>query len=69
MGELHIRSQEQRQGEITDGVHPHGWGQGVGTAIGNELLRRGFEEIGLHRIHATCDPRNVDRLGCSASSA
>ncbi|MEU5866896.1 GNAT family N-acetyltransferase [Nonomuraea sp. NPDC047529] len=33
-GELHVRSQEQRQGEITYVVHPHRWGQGVGTAMG-----------------------------------
>ncbi|WP_219470357.1 GNAT family N-acetyltransferase [Nonomuraea rhizosphaerae] len=59
MGELHVRSREQRQGEITYVVHPRRWGQGVGTAIGNELLRRGFEEAGLHRIYATCDPRNA----------
>ncbi|MEV0309997.1 GNAT family N-acetyltransferase [Nonomuraea fuscirosea] len=59
MGELHIRSREQRQGEITYVVHPNRWGQGVGTAIGNELLSRGFEENGLHRIYATCDPRNA----------
>ncbi|WTE08870.1 GNAT family N-acetyltransferase [Streptomyces uncialis] len=34
-------------------------GPRVGTAIGGELLRRGFGLTGLHRIHATCDPRNV----------
>lgn len=26
---------------------------------GGELLRHGFERLGLHRIFATCDPRNV----------
>ncbi|MGW4476286.1 GNAT family N-acetyltransferase [Nonomuraea sp. NPDC004354] len=59
MGELHVRSQEQRQGEITYVVHPRFWGQGLGTAIGNELLACGFEKLNLHRIHATCDPRNI----------
>ncbi|MFD8636079.1 GNAT family N-acetyltransferase [Streptomyces sp. NPDC059533] len=59
MGELRIRSRGQRQGEITYVVHPRVWGRGVGTAIGMELLARGFEELGLHRIHATCDPRNL----------
>ncbi|WP_280718063.1 GNAT family protein [Kitasatospora sp. MAP5-34] len=59
MGELHVRSRGQRQGEITYVVHPRVWGQGVGTAIGRELLGRGFDELGLHRIHATCDPRNL----------
>ncbi|MFC9295019.1 GNAT family N-acetyltransferase [Streptomyces sp. NPDC057011] len=58
MGELHVRSRGQRQGEITYAVHPRVWGQGVGTAIARELLARGFEDLGLHRVYATCDPRN-----------
>ncbi|MCL3993956.1 GNAT family N-acetyltransferase [Streptomyces lavenduligriseus] len=59
MGELRVRSREQRQGEITYAVHPRVWGQGVGTAIGRALLVRGFEDLGLHRVYATCDPRNL----------
>ncbi|MCX4749999.1 GNAT family N-acetyltransferase [Kitasatospora sp. NBC_01287] len=58
MGELHIRNRGRREGEISYLVHPRVWGQGIGTAIGRELLAHGFEELGLHRIHATCDPRN-----------
>ncbi|MFJ8013463.1 GNAT family N-acetyltransferase [Streptomyces sp. NPDC096339] len=57
LGELHIRS--RHQGEITYSVHPRVWGQGVGTAIGKGLLARGFGHLELHRIHATCDPRNL----------
>ncbi|MGW4699084.1 GNAT family N-acetyltransferase [Streptomyces sp. NPDC004285] len=59
MGELHIRSRGQRQGEVTYAVHPRVWGQGVGTAIGRELLARGFGDLELHRVYATCDPRNL----------
>ncbi|GAA3131926.1 GNAT family protein [Streptomyces rameus] len=59
MGELHIRSRERAQGEITYAVHPRAWGHGVGTAIGRQLLVRGFEHLKLHRIYATCDPRNL----------
>lgn len=59
MGELHVRSRNQRQGEITYIVHPRVWGQGIGTEIGRQLLSYGFGELGLHRIHATCDPRNL----------
>lgn len=33
--------------------------RGVGTAIGGELLGRGFGLMELHRIHAPCDPRDV----------
>ncbi|WP_078950206.1 GNAT family N-acetyltransferase [Streptomyces lavendulae] len=58
MGELHVRGRGQRQGESTCAVHPRVWGQGVGTAVGEGLLARGFEDLGLRRIHATCDPRN-----------
>ncbi|MCX5427932.1 GNAT family N-acetyltransferase [Streptomyces sp. NBC_00257] len=59
IGELKVRSLAHRQGEISCLVHPRAWGRGVGTAIGGELLGRGFGLIGLHRIYATCDPRNV----------
>ncbi|MDN3296384.1 GNAT family protein [Streptomyces ficellus] len=59
MDELHVRSRGQRQGEIIYAVHPRVWGQGVGTAIGQELLSTGFEDLELHRIYATCDPRNL----------
>ncbi|NNN34200.1 GNAT family N-acetyltransferase [Streptomyces sp. S3(2020)] len=59
IGELKVRSLTHRQGEISYLVHPRVWGRGVGTAIGAELLDRGFTLTGLHRIYATCDPRNV----------
>lgn len=59
MGELNIRDRDQRQGELSYIVHPRLWGQGVATAIGREVLSRGFDEVGLHRIYATCDPHNV----------
>ncbi|GKQ40628.1 GNAT family N-acetyltransferase [Streptomyces sp. A012304] len=58
MGELHVRSDSRRQGEITYVVHPRVWGRGVGTEIGRQLLALGFGELGLHRVFATCDPRN-----------
>ncbi|MFE1957771.1 GNAT family N-acetyltransferase [Streptomyces sp. NPDC059479] len=59
MGELHVRSRGQSQGEITYVVHPLVCGQGVGAAIGIELLARGFEELNLPPISATCDPSNL----------
>ncbi|MBA0053696.1 N-acetyltransferase [Streptomyces sp. AJS327] len=59
MGVLHVRSHEHRQGEIAYAVHPRVWGRGVGTAIGRRLLARAFGDLGLHRVHATCDPRNL----------
>jgi [ribosomal protein S5]-alanine N-acetyltransferase len=59
IGELKVHSRIHRRGEISYLVHPRVWGLGVGTAIGAELLTRGFSQLGLHRIYATCDPRNV----------
>lgn len=58
LGEFHVRSRTHGQGEISYTAHPRVWGRGVGTAIGRALVRIGFEELGMHRIYATCDPRN-----------
>ena len=62
-GELWIRNRDHRQGEIAYGLHPDLWGHGLGTAIGHELLAIGFAQLGLHRIFATCDPRNAGSAG------
>ncbi|MCK2218777.1 GNAT family N-acetyltransferase [Actinomadura sp. ATCC 31491] len=59
MGTLHLRDAAHRQGEITYIVHPRAWGRGVATAIGAGLLGTAFAELGLHRVYATCDPRNA----------
>ena len=34
-------------------------GRGVGTAIARALLGVAFESLNLHRVMATCDPRNL----------
>ncbi|MGH8882711.1 MAG: GNAT family N-acetyltransferase, partial [Stackebrandtia sp.] len=57
-GVLHIRDRAHGQGEISYVIHPRLWGRGLATALGGRLLRIGFAEQGLHRIAATCDPRN-----------
>jgi [ribosomal protein S5]-alanine N-acetyltransferase len=59
LGELKIHSRRWRHGEIAYAVHTRHWGSGVGTAIGAQLVRFGFDQLGLHRIAATCDPRNL----------
>ena len=58
-GVLHIRSRAHERGEIAYVIHPRRWGAGLGTAVAAELLHIGFTELGLHRIAATCDPRNL----------
>lgn len=45
------------------------WGHGFATEAAREMLRFGFEELGLHRIHASVDTRNgasirvLDKIG------
>jgi RimJ/RimL family protein N-acetyltransferase len=56
---LRLASPEHRQGELGWTVHPDFQGRGFGTEGAGEMLRIGFENLGLHRISAECDPRNV----------
>lgn len=71
IGELMLRitSVTSRQGEVGWSFHPDVQGRGLATEGARELLRLGFEEIGLHRIKAGADTRNVashrvmERLG------
>ncbi|MBH0169972.1 GNAT family N-acetyltransferase [Fictibacillus sp. 18YEL24] len=57
-GELQITSLTNRVGEIGYVLHPDYWGKGFATEAGELLLKFGFEDLQLHRIFATCDPRN-----------
>lgn len=48
----------------TDGVigymvHPARWGQGIASSLVPELLRAGFETLGLRRITAACTAANI----------
>jgi len=55
---LRLTSQVSRQGEIGWSIAPDFQGRGYATEASREMLRLGFEELGLHRIVAECDPRN-----------
>ncbi|GIF19983.1 RimJ/RimL family protein N-acetyltransferase [Actinoplanes tereljensis] len=57
IADLHLRGPSS--GEIGYGIHPARWGQGLAGVAAQELLRQAFTERGLHRVYATCDPRNV----------
>ena len=58
-----------RQGEIGYIFHPDHAGRGYATEAAREMLRIGFEELGLHRIAGRLDARNaasarvLERLG------
>jgi len=64
VGEFMLRlwSASSRQGEIGWSIHPDAQGRGLATEGAREMLRLGFDEVGLHRIMAACDPRNVASL-------
>jgi RimJ/RimL family protein N-acetyltransferase len=59
---LRLSSADNRQGQIGWTLHPDVQGRGYGTEAARELLRLGFEELGLHRISADADPRNAASL-------
>ncbi|WP_323369690.1 GNAT family N-acetyltransferase, partial [Streptomyces alkaliterrae] len=62
-------SERHRQGEFGFVFHPGYHGQGYASEAAVEMLRIGFEELGLHRVIGRCDPRNegswrlMERLG------
>lgn len=47
------------QGEISYALHPECWGRGLATTAARQLVQLGFDEHYLHRVFATCDPRNI----------
>lgn len=58
-GEFNIRDFTNKVGEIGYIVNPDYWGKGIATEVAKQLIEFGFKEFNLHRIYATCDPRNV----------
>jgi RimJ/RimL family protein N-acetyltransferase len=59
VGMASLRLTGGRTGELVYLVHPDFWGRGIATEAARQLLALGFGEHDLHRIFATCDPRNV----------
>lgn len=51
-------SQQDRRAEVGYVLAVHQWGRGVMKELMPELLRFGFEDMGLHRLEARVDPRN-----------
>jgi RimJ/RimL family protein N-acetyltransferase len=56
---LFWRSRVHQRGEIGYMFSPAYHGQGLASEVAGTLLRLGFEGLGLHRIVARCDARNV----------
>lgn len=59
LAEINIRSSTWRRAEIGYTVHPEQWGRGYGTRIALMAIDFAFAELGMHRVEATCDPRNL----------
>jgi RimJ/RimL family protein N-acetyltransferase len=59
---LQLTDADSRQGEIGWSLHPDAQGRGFATEGARELLRLGFEDLGLHRIEAESDARNTASL-------
>jgi RimJ/RimL family protein N-acetyltransferase len=55
---LFWHSRLHRSGEVGYQLHPDHWGRGYVTEAAREMLRLGFEELGLHRITARIDAEN-----------
>lgn len=58
-GEFNIRDLANKAGEIAYIVNPSYWGNGIATEVATLLIEFGFDVLKLHRIYATCDPRNI----------
>jgi RimJ/RimL family protein N-acetyltransferase len=66
---LVVRSAVHRCGEIGYVFHPDHQGKGLASEASNELLRLGFEDLGLRRVYGMCSAQNaasarlMERLG------
>jgi RimJ/RimL family protein N-acetyltransferase len=71
IGEVLLKweSEADRQGEIGFALHTDYQGKGLAAEAAREMLRVGFDELGLHRIVGILDDRNtasaqlLERLG------
>lgn len=61
IGEVSLiwRSAVDAQAEIGYILHPDAHGRGYAAEAGRALLDFGFRTVGLHRIYARCDARNI----------
>jgi RimJ/RimL family protein N-acetyltransferase len=61
IGEVSLiwRSVADEQAEIGYILHPDVHGQGYATEAARALLAFAFAQVGLHRVYARCDARNV----------
>jgi len=54
-----VTDESQQIGELGYTLHQKFWGQGLGTEVAGMLVHLGTDVLGLSRIMATCDARNI----------
>ena len=61
IGACGIRSSNlpNREAAIGYCFHRQFWGKGYATEAAKAVIAFGFQQLGLHRIFATCDPENM----------
>jgi len=57
--ELNIQDYTNKIGEIGYIINPDYWGMRYATEAAKLVIEFSFNKFNLHRIYATCDPRNV----------
>jgi RimJ/RimL family protein N-acetyltransferase len=50
---------DHKEAELGYTLNRRFWGQGYATEAARAFVAFGFEELGLHRVYATCDPANT----------
>lgn len=56
---IRVNAPEHREANIGYELNPDAWGQGLATEAAREIVRFGFEDLGLHRIWAECNAENA----------
>jgi len=56
---LHIKEPEKRCAALGYIFNRATWGQGYASQAAQALIQLGFSHLGLHRVVATCDTRNL----------
>ena len=58
IGECYLSMTNYREADLGFCIHRDYWGKGIATETSQILLKFGFQDLNLHRIIATCDPKN-----------
>jgi len=56
---VYVTSLQNKSASIGYSLSRLHWGRGYATEVAGALIAFGFEALGMHRITATCDPRNT----------